>query len=911
MDVPEHFEIFRQILRQGGERGSSQLRIISHFAKERSREENTAFVRREFDEGYRGYVFPEGQIAVGYGPEDIFIGWGDSVIKNNASAAYPWDFVAITLSNMLHRGEFLPQNILDQAFDNEVREAAETFIFLHREIANGTVLVGEGVITGGFPESTANVMALLKDPAAHAEIVTALDLFAAEYAQNRDVLRSQYYKPEDVLRQIEDVQAPHTRFETAPDFTYRPQQKFISQDEVDVVLWRDHIQDGKLAIFDYFSQPHTPQEQAAFLKNLYGWGGSYGDGVNKTFDGKGIHISRGRLMEPDTQVFLSWAMAAKRIPQLIAADRYLTPAEKERLPAYLAQLAERRQPAQEPEPSEEVTPMEFRYAVGDQVYLGAQGYEIAAVGESTVSLYNPRFPLLNEEFTWDEFERRMWQDARNDHLKVPVEEAPVLTPDTPRILYKQYLPLLLDDLRRSEIYSYLRDSDSYAEVAHELVYDWVFTASLDKEAYPGLTEALGLPEFQNWLAEDLFQNTYQDVVVDGGNQLLQYQVRPDAPEWAQLPPMDEQICEDLYLRGFVVSEELVKTGIAEHHAQNSSKVVNYYDIVDFIQNEYLTEEPAHEAEQPLDPEAEIPERTERDSFNEYAVMFIRKVYDDEPYRNARTNSDEQNARLECDAAVDRIMQSVGVDNLELYKLFYDTPGFRERMQAHVFKRTYTDTQREIARILKPARTRKTIEQSNYEFLNQLAPEIFSGEATYLRLTAGAGMMPLHINQVRGNRISVHHQYEQNGDMMADPDMTFVFDREVGSLAARTFQQDGLGVFQQVEDDGGRINTALERKLNSFARGWFKNIRNQGYRREVMELSYRDDALELVYGEDGSIQFINGEVTRAAAYARAHGIVLPAEKKPLQRRSFSPATRNGANPLPTIMPRSTPANPPMI
>ena len=145
-----------------------------------------------------------------------------------------------------------------------------------------------------------------------------------------------------------------------------------------------------------------------------------------------------------------------------------------------------------------------------------------------------------------------------------------------------------------------------------------------------------------------------------------------------------------------------------------------------------------------------------------------------------------------------------------------------------------------------------------------------------------------------NRLSIAHNYEQNGDLMADPDMTFVFDREAGTLTARTFQQDGLGVYQRVEGSNGGINHALERQLNTFAAQWFKNIREQGYHRELMNMRYADDELELVYADDGSVRLINGEVTLAERYAREHGIVLPAEPQATENvpdPSITAAERN--------------------
>jgi len=340
LDVPEHYAIYEQILRASGKDADSPLRITAQFAKERSPEENTAFVRREFGGLFRGYLFSQKQLAVGSLPEGLRIAWGDTV-ETPQSALIPWPDVAETLRGMLLRGEYMPQEVLDRSHENEIREAARDFLFMHREIANGMLLISEGVYTGGFPESTDNVVALLKDPADHAELVAKLELFAADYAKNRDVLRSQWHKPQDVLRQIVDAQAPHTRFEAAPAFAYQPPRMFISQDEVDKVLRDDHWDNHRFAVFQYFSQGHTSKEQADFLKHKYGTGGSYNNVMDQWHDGKGIKLSHGTISEPETVLVLTWPKAANRVAQLIAADRFLSAEDKEKYPQYLIEMEQK------------------------------------------------------------------------------------------------------------------------------------------------------------------------------------------------------------------------------------------------------------------------------------------------------------------------------------------------------------------------------------------------------------------------------------------------------------------------------------------------------------------------------------------------------------------------------------------
>ena len=65
-----------------------------------------------------------------------------------------------------------------------------------------------------------------------------------------------------------------------------------------------------------------------------------------------------------------------------------------------------------------------------------------------------------------------------------------------------------------------------------------------------------------------------------------------------------------------------------------------------------------------------------------------RVEQDAPYRNARANSDRQNARVEHDAALGRVMMSVLNDDMQLYKLFADNERFKQWMTETSFGLTY-------------------------------------------------------------------------------------------------------------------------------------------------------------------------------------------------------------------------------
>ena len=98
------------------------------------------------------------------------------------------------------------------------------------------------------------------------------------------------------------------------------------------------------------------------------------------------------------------------------------------------------------------------------------------------------------------------------------------------------------------------------------------------------------------------------------------------------------------------------------------------------------------------------------------------------------------------------------------------------------------------------------------------------------------LMPLVIEFIgEGPRnmemISVAHYYEQNGDLMADPELMFEIDGD-GKILPVGYQQDNLGIYQVVvrklENGSIAVNMKLQRDLNKFAEMWDKNIKEEGF-----------------------------------------------------------------------------------
>jgi hypothetical protein len=97
-------------------------------------------------------------------------------------------------------------------------------------------------------------------------------------------------------------------------------------------------------------------------------------------------------------------------------------------------------------------------------------------------------------------------------------------------------------------------------------------------------------------------------------------------------------------------------------------------------------------------------------------------------------------------------------------------------------------------------------------------------------------MPLSVEIIgRGPRggvlLSVMHWFEQNGDLMRDPDVEIEIMPDSGEWLPVSYRQDSLGIFQEavaVVDGEVRVNAKLVRDLRSFLVSWDRNVGDQGF-----------------------------------------------------------------------------------
>ena len=115
------------------------------------------------------------------------------------------------------------------------------------------------------------------------------------------------------------------------------------------------------------------------------------------------------------------------------------------------------------------------------------------------------------------------------------------------------------------------------------------------------------------------------------------------------------------------------------------------------------------------------------------------------------------------------------------------------------------------------------QQRLYSKFVELFPD-FLTNYKYLKLESDLGFMTLSLDKIGSNSVAMAHYYEQNGDLMVDPEIVFDIDSKNKTLTAMSYQQDGMSIYKTYEPDSDEQDNC-----NSFVDTWFNNISTQAYR----------------------------------------------------------------------------------
>lgn len=322
------------VLRCGSPERGSLSRIVAQYQKGKSDEDNAEFLRKEFGNDGRGYIFNSPEldkdvhISSWFDDFGIKITLGDNVDENLVpNSKIPWLIAARRINDLLENGEYCSQDIIDSAAEREIKDIADRLWYLHQDTDKEVYqyFIPEEMFNGGFPDSTERIRNALHDKDTLQSYIDGLTQLVNDYEQNRDILRFHFHRPKELLYRLKDLQLERRQFTTKPDFIFK-RTYFISEREKDALLgYGSGFSDGKFRIEKYFKDNHNSPEQIKFLKNEYGTGGGSKRGGDEWHDAKGITYARGKTIgSPDCKITMKWNEVASRIDRLVSEGKYIT-----------------------------------------------------------------------------------------------------------------------------------------------------------------------------------------------------------------------------------------------------------------------------------------------------------------------------------------------------------------------------------------------------------------------------------------------------------------------------------------------------------------------------------------------------------------------------------------------------------
>ena len=339
-------EVVDEVLRTGGNRSKSQLRIIYNFMSEQTPEEYTEFVKREYGIGGKGFEINDMEYSVWFDENGLQIALGHTVTDQILDKAFlSWKDVSGRIHQLLKQGEYAPQSVLDVARKNAIKEHAQALAYMKADMAEGVaelVFDEEDLphLHSIYPEITDYLEEKLTDPQWLADLNERLEGLAMAYEEDKSIMRFRTYNPIRISGQFQKFAAEVIPYNARDEFAWQEHKVFITQDEIDAFLaGGGPYSDGRLSTYSFYLLNEDDKARTDFIKEKYGIGGQShalcgADNSHADYDGKGLKLERGDYGNPDTLVLLPWAKVAKRIGYLIDNQQFLRSADYSRMPEY-------------------------------------------------------------------------------------------------------------------------------------------------------------------------------------------------------------------------------------------------------------------------------------------------------------------------------------------------------------------------------------------------------------------------------------------------------------------------------------------------------------------------------------------------------------------------------------------------
>ena len=345
-EIPIPEQVVDEILRTGGNRKASQLRIIYNFMSEQTPEEYTEFVKREYRKGGKGFQIDGKEYSVWFDETGMQIAVGHTVTDQILDKAFlSWEDVSGRIHQLLDQGEYAPQSVLDAARSNVVKEHAQALAYMKGDMAEGVaeiVFDEEDLphLRSIYPEITDYLEEKIEDPQWLSELNERLDALAEAYEMDSSFMRFHHYNPINISKQFQKFAQEVIPYQARDGFAWKEHQMFITQDEIDAFLAKGGpYSESRLRTYSFYLLHEDEKTRTDFIKEQYGIGGgshalSGADDSHSNYDGKGLFLARGSYSDPHTSVLLSWKKVASRVDYLIKNDQFLQAEDYVHMPEY-------------------------------------------------------------------------------------------------------------------------------------------------------------------------------------------------------------------------------------------------------------------------------------------------------------------------------------------------------------------------------------------------------------------------------------------------------------------------------------------------------------------------------------------------------------------------------------------------
>ena len=345
-EIPIPEEVVDEILRTGGNRKASQLRIIYNFMSEQTPEEYTEFVKREYRKGGKGFQIDGNEYSVWFDETGMQIAVGHTVTDHILDKAFlSWEDVSGRIHQLLDQGEYAPQSVLDAARSNAVKEHAQALAYMKGDMAEGVaeiVFDEEDLphLRSIYPEITDYLEEKLEDSQWLSELNERLDALAEAYEENHSIMRFHHYNPVNISKQFQKFADEVIPYQARDGFVWKEHQMFITQDEIDSFLARGGpYSKDRLKTYSFYLLNENEKSRTDFVKEKYGANKRIHalpdvDDFYVNYDRKGLLLARGDDNSPYASISLSWKKVANRISYLIKNDQFLQAEDYARMPEY-------------------------------------------------------------------------------------------------------------------------------------------------------------------------------------------------------------------------------------------------------------------------------------------------------------------------------------------------------------------------------------------------------------------------------------------------------------------------------------------------------------------------------------------------------------------------------------------------